>query len=371
MQYFRSFLAALALAVGFVAALINTNASAQVTFTPAQRLAPNGNFTMYVAPASGCAAAYWGAGGPQATVCGIDTVGCGFSQSMPCATPQYVNNALFANYDFQGLFCPTMQLAVAYQQGQPNAAAPYQMLYSGLQVSGRLVGQPGTLAPLFVGPGKPSYPVGVYCPYTIQGDPAYPKGATLNPGAGGRASIPALSLTDSAAMKLSGIGFDTSTTPMDCLDIYSAFAEVDNLYFGNCGPPPSSYNLSIGIAWVGRGGATLIVNGPLTVAGSAFSFIQAGASSSVLWNNNDAFGMLVTWLNSPHFPQGIFVADGSQIFMAGVQQSGVATGPAALVLRLGTMFTATGTPSNTHNSCAQSAFPNGSSAPVVYDGSCW
>jgi hypothetical protein len=78
------------------------------------------------------------------------------------------------------------------------------------------------MRPLVVGPGKPSYPIGKYLPFTLRGDPQNPLGAFLNPCPGsGRPVIPALSLNEGAALRVEGVSFDTSTAQQDCINVFN------------------------------------------------------------------------------------------------------------------------------------------------------
>ena len=224
--------------------------------TSSQRIVPTGDVTINVAPT------------------GSNVSSCG-SVSSPCQTPQYAADLLYANYDFQCKYKPTIQLA---------AAPPGQYyFYPGLNISGRLVGQCGTLKPLKVAPGKPDFVIGKYIPFTLRGDPNNPTGAFINPGRDGRPSGACISLSDGAALKVEGVACDTALAAQDGFDIFNgSFMDMSNVTFGNAGYPGTTYSNHISVGM----GSTLMITGSYTISGSAWAHINVGANSLADYENN-------------------------------------------------------------------------------------
>lgn len=287
---------------------------------------------------------------------GVDNAGCTQQpQANPCATPQYAFDALYADYDLQCKFKATIQLAAA--------PAPGQNYYPGVNISGRPVGQCGTLKPLTVGPGKPPFGIGKYLPITLQGDPANPLGAFLNPGNGGRPGGACISLSDGASLRVTGIACDTAFAAQDGFDIYSnSFMDMSHVWFGNAGMPGSTYSNHISVGF----GSTLIITGDYGLSGSAMAHINAGANATVDYENNGdpALPINVTILNNPTFTAGFMLIDDSLLYAQGINYIGDAIGPRATVLRNGVIETNTG--NGTSHSCSATYFP-GTGAPVILD----
>jgi hypothetical protein len=190
------------------------------------------------------------------------------------------------------------------------------------------------MRPLVVGPGKPSYPIGKYLPFTLRGDPQNPLGAFLNPCPGsGRPVIPALSLNEGAALRVEGVSFDTSTAQQDCINVFTgSFLDLsDNIYFGNARDPSNTWNVHIGVAW----SSTLVITGTIVLLGSAASFIQTGANSTVYWDNNtgQAGNTPVYILYNQRFGSGFFAVDGASTVYASANFIGSARGSKAAIVR--------------------------------------
>lgn len=292
------------------------------------RIAVTSDFTAYVAPPSPVAGAYWGPNDPVLTG-GSDAAGDGTKEA-PFASPQMAADVLFADYDFKNRYRATIQLAVA-PQGLHH-------MYPGLQVSGKLIGQGGTIAPLVVGNGLPVYPVGKYRPFTLRGDPANPMGAFLNPGADGRPAMPGLSLTDEASMKVTGVTFDTTLCRQDCVGIYRSFLDLSHCHFGNAGPQDdTSENLHIAVAFQSH----LMLTGPYSISGGAGSHIQIGQSSSVYTDNNGVGPPYVVPISgNPKFVQGFVWCNGpGDMYLWNTQYVGTTRGAKARITRNGVLET--------------------------------
>lgn len=280
----------------------------------AQRTFPTADVTMYVAPAS-CGGGYWPlpAGVPVA-ICGSDVTGDG-SMFNPFATPQKAHDTLMAFYDFQCRWKPTIQLAVAN--------APGQFFYPGVLISGRLLGQCGTVPRLTsnANGGVNNFILGKYLPYTLRGDPANVTGAFFYPGAGGRPNQPCISLTE-AAIKVEGLTCDTasaSTANADCIDVFvSSFMDMSNFWFGNC------KFLGIGVAW----NSVVLFTGPITITGSAGIAWMQVAHSTVQGNSDSGSPLVpVSILGNPSFPQGFIICDHGVIYRSTLNITGAFTGP--------------------------------------------
>ena len=296
----------------------------------AQRAPATSNLKVFVAPSGNCAGGYWGAGGPPVSMCGDDAKGDG-SQSAPWATPQHAIDVLYSKYDFLNTYAPTIQLA--------SAPAPRRFYYPGMQLSGRLLGQPGTLAPLVLSADHPTYPIGKYNPFTIKGDPTNPSGAVINPGAGGRPPIIGLSLTEGAAVKVTGLSFDTTHAAQDNIDVFlGSFLDLSHVVLGNAGN--ELRHIQIGVAW----GSTLEVTGPITVAGNASSFLEMGAASVAYWNNNGdpKTPMKIDIVGEPQFSNGFINATKGAIWIANVHFNGKIKGTSAVAKFNGVIDTGTG-----------------------------
>lgn len=286
----------------------------------AQRIVPTADVTMYVAPPASCANGYWpGTPNVAVTTCGSDATGDG-TQAAPFATPQKAHDTLAALYDFQCKWKPTIQLGVA------NVGS--QWYYPGLLISGRLLGQCGTVAPLKWGAPPQTLPIGKYLPYTLRGDPANVNGAFFFPASFG--SRPCISMSE-AALKVEGITCDTSGVNQDCIDVFAnSHLEIGNVWFGNCGYPQSF--LVIGAAW----GSSVLFTGAITVSGSGGSFMQV-ATGTVQGNSDSGSPTIpITILNNPTFTQGFFVIDaGSVVYGASLSISGPFVGTKVLTIRGG------------------------------------
>jgi hypothetical protein len=279
----------------------------------------------------------------------------------PFRNPQAAVDLLYANYDLAGQFGATIHLGCA-SPGQQN-------YYEGVKISGRVVGQAGAFMPLQVGPGLPAYPIGKYRPITILGDTTgtNPLGAFINPGNDGRAAGPGLSLSDGAALKVSGVAFDTGLCPYDCIDVFGSFLDLGNVWFGNGGPPPSSYNLHIGLC-----DGQLWITGPVDMSGDAMTHIQMGGNSQVQANNNTGANSRapVTLHGALAFPAGFAVCDGNSTFYAEGLEYVCAPGasatntPTCVVLRNAVISTLNGgVGPNTGNA---NYFP-GDKPPIIQD----
>lgn len=322
----------------------------------AQRAIVSANFSVYVAPATECTSGYWPDTMMPVTACGSDVTGNG-TQSAPWLNPQYAINMLYANYDFVGQFAPTIVLAVANSPGN--------FLYTGVSLSGRLLGQPGTI-PTLLGGSLPNVSVGNYNPFTLMGDKNSQLGAIINPGSGGRPSVNALSMTEGAALKVIGITFDTtSANTSDILVFQGSFLDISYVTIGNAGTPWANTGLDqIGIAW---GGSTVMVNGPITIVGSGSSFVEMGTDSNIYWNNNGQTPMTVACNGTPHYMNGMFNANNGTIWMGGVTFPGCTiSGPTAAVAQFGGIIdTNTGTGAiNGPPTCHGSYFPPGSTMQI-------
>jgi hypothetical protein len=313
------------------------------TSATAQRIVPTSDVWMYVSPY------------------GNNETGSG-SQNAPFATPQRAADELYAKYDFQCKYKPGIQLASA-PQGQ-------QYYYPGLQISGRLVGQCGTMRPLVVGDGRPTYPIGKYLPLTLRGDPAYPLGAFLNPNPNaGRPAVPALSLTEGAALKVEGISFDTTLAKQDNVDVFNgAFLDLSHVVFGNAGDPAESWNIHIGVAWSSQ----LVITGPIDINGGAMGFLQTGQGAVVYCDNNvGANGteqIPITFHDNPLFRMANIMADANSTIYLSCRVQGTARGHRAVLTRNAVLDTLTGKtlPDATIGPCNQDVIP-GDKPMVIQD----
>lgn len=300
------------------------------------RIQATGNMNFYIAPPTSFTGGYWASGG-TVTVGGDDVLGDG-SQAHPWATLQHAIDTLYANYDWVGKYAPTINVA--------SKPAPGQFYYPRAAMSGRLLGQPGTMAPLQAAPGKPTFAIGNYNPFTIQGDPANPLGAFIVSGDFGfPADGPAFSMTEGAAAKVLGLTFDSGQSFQDNLDVMiGSFLDLSNVYFGNAGTPPNSYNINIGLAF----NSTLFITGPINIVGNASAFIQAGQSSTIITNNNTGeTGKVTITFSGPTFTTAAFVIDGSHFYIQGLQFAGSFTGNGILAVDNASISNGTGAGPNT------------------------
>jgi hypothetical protein len=273
------------------------------------RIIPTADVTLHVAPPTIVSGSYWTPGVPV-TVAGDDATGDG-SQTSPFATPQKAHDTFAENYDLQFKWKPTIQLAVA--------PSPGQIFYPGLKVSGRLIGQAGTLPRLTSG-ATSTYFLGKYLPYTLRGDPLNMTGAFFHPGAHGFANQPGLTLTE-GAMKVEGVTFDTksgSTANADCIDVFgNAFLDIGNVWFGNAA------FLHIGVAW----NSALLFTAPIFVTGGAgIAFMQV--AHSIVQGDSDSGSPLIpiTISGSPSFPGGLIIIDHGVVYSSTLSITGAFTG---------------------------------------------
>jgi hypothetical protein len=123
--------------------------------------------------------------------------------------------------------------------------------------------------------------IGTYKPVTLVGCPGNSVGVLLNPGDGGRPAMIGLSAAGGARVKVVGLSIDTTHAHQDGMDVFGgATMDLSDVVFGNAGG--SLDRIQIGVAW----GGTLVVNGDVTTAGSASSFLELGSDGTAYWNNN-------------------------------------------------------------------------------------
>ena len=303
-----------------MALLCATALTAFATPASAQRIFQSSNLSVYIAPPTNCATGYWASGG-SVTACGDDVNGNG-TQAAPWATCQHAVDVLYSQYDFLGKWAPTINVA--------SKPAPGQFFYPRCAISGRLVGQPGSLPPMFAVTGHPTYAIGNYNPFVLQGDPANRLGAFLVAGDFGfPADGPALSLTDGAGLRVRGLTFDSGQSFQDNIDVmYSATLEIDSIALGNAGTTPGTYNINIGCAF----NCTLWFDPPtvqpgINSVGSAASLIQLGAHSTMIANNNTGqTGNVQINLSGGSFPAGVVQNDDSEVYNLGFVWTGSFTG---------------------------------------------
>lgn len=317
-----------------------------------------GNASVFFAPPSATPpGAYWMVGGAAVPIAayGSDSTGDG-TQAKPFATPQAAFDYLYEDVDLDGQYEASAYIGMA--------PAGSQIFYPGVAISGRIVGQAGSIAPLYVAPGLPPFPIGKYRPFQLLGDPANPLGAFLVTGAPvGNPDIPSLSMTDGAALKVAGCSFATFG-PMDCIDVFEgALLDIGACYFGNAGSvSPTGYNLHIGVE-----AATVLVTDMLTIDnGNASSFIQAGRSKVLFANNGQpgtTVGVTILGAGSS-FPHGFFQIDRADIFAIDVPFTGILTPttPQAVILRHGCLETGHGPGPN---SMPASYLFGGTGSPVL------
>lgn len=303
-----------------------------VSFSAHARTVASTDVTLYVAPYGSCSGLYWPAyrGGPlvNVTTCGNDTTGNG-SQALPYATFQKAADVFMADYDMAGKYVPTIQAAVSYSG---------QIAYGPVQISGRIVGQAGTIPALQVGYDSnnvplPFFPMGKYAPFTLRGDPNNPTRAIIFP----QVEQQCFSLTETA-IKIEGLTCDTALTKQDCVEVFNSFLDIGNAWFGNCGHPVgSSYNLVFGVAWH----STVLFTAPITVSGGAQAFMQIAQSVAMGNSNEPTSAIPINIVNTPTFNY-FFIIDASTVYAHTMTFSGAINGKKALVLRGGQLFTNTG-----------------------------
>lgn len=317
-----------------------------------------GNVSIYVAPpGTGTPTGYWMVAGTAVPIAafGNDSTGDG-TQAKPFATPQGAIDYLYQDIDLDAQYTATVYVGLAFGGSQ--------FFYPGVQISGRIVGQAGSIAPLFVAPGLPPFPIGKYRPFQLLGDPANPLGAFLVTGAPvGNPDIPALSMTDGAALKVAGLSFATFG-PMDCIDVFEgSLLDIGACYFGNAGSvSPTGYNLHIGVE-----AGTVLVTDMLTIdGGNASSFIQAGRSKVLFANNGQPGTNVGVTILGPgsSFPHGFMQIDSADVFAINVPFTGILTPttPQAVILRHGCLETGHGPGPN---SMPASYLFGGTGSPVI------
>jgi hypothetical protein len=229
-----------------------------------------------------------------------------------------------------------------------SANSPASFYYPLCQISGRLVGQPGGLPPLVVGPSKPNFNIGLYNPFVIQGDYTYPLGAFFVSGDFSMPSSgPAFSMTDGAAIKLTGLSFDSGAAAQDCMDVMNgSFIDVSYLEWGACGSGSGSanYNIGLGIAF----NSNAFVTGPLTLSsGHMNAFIQLGENSSLYPNTNGVTKQNIA-MGSPSFVTAAIVVGGSSaLYIQGLSFSGSFTGNGLVDVESSMVESGTGAGPNT------------------------
>jgi hypothetical protein len=336
-----------------------------VSSAHAQRIAVTSNLAVYVAPPANCAPGYYATTPPTPTTgCGNDATGTG-SAAAPWATVQHALTVLYQGYDFGGLYAPTIYLASSLV-GQPIGQA---FFYPGFKMSGRLVGQPGTV-PVLVGGSQPNVSVGIYNPFTITGDPNNPTGVFIQPGQHGFPCDNAVSLSDDAAVKITGMLFDTLACSTGHLLVFTgSFADLSYAWFGNAGSGTHSGLDQIGVAW---GGAFVLITGPLTIAGGASSFIETGIDGGAQFSTNGQVPINITLAGIPSFSNGMFQASYGRIEMSAVTFSQYYPGQpvsitgAPAVAKYGGVINTSGVGAGP-NTCQPSYFPSGTSPINVQD----
>lgn len=278
---------------------------------------------------------------------GTDQPGCGIFPAAPCATPQYAADILYSDYDFRCRYKPTVQLSCA-----PSGQQKY---YAGLNISGRLAGQCGSLKPLVTTATTPPFVIGKYIPFTLRGDPNNPLGCFINPGREGRPGGACISL-DGAALKVEGVACDTALAAQDGFDVYNgSHMDMSHVWFGNAGYPGTTYSNHVSCAFA----SVLTITGDYGFSGSGWFHINNGPGCTVDYENNGDPGVpiTVTILNNPSFSGGIFLIDNTTTYAAGVVWNGTAQGTKAVILRNGVLWTNTGGASTAANSCNQTYLP--------------
>lgn len=308
------------------------------------RIVPSADLTVYVSPT------------------GSDSTGDGTSGN-PWATPQHAVDVLYADYDFQGKYAATVQLAIA-------AAGQSPYFYPGVVMSGRLVGQGGTIPPQAVSATAPPFVYNKYHPFTIQGDTTgtNPLGAFINPGYQGRPTGPCVALTEGAALRIRGFGMSTYYSTQDMIDVFqNSFLDVGDVWFGQSGPTGQYNHMSV--AW----GSTIHISSKYTISGSAASHIGiGGAGATVISNTNGdpALGITIKVEGNNNFPAGFALIDNGIFYASGLywDVTGTQTGPRAVICRNGVLQTNGG--GSTNGGCSAHPLPGNQPAIVQDNGVC-
>lgn len=230
---------------------------------------------------------------------------------------------VFANYDLRG-YGVTFKL----QAGIKGSANPY-IFYRGFTLSGRFVGQSGLGIPLLNMPGEPPFIIGRKGRVEIVGslDPTHPHGAFIYPMPfeGG-----CISMSESAALSIKGVGMDTSRVRQDCIDVFhGAFLNLEDVVFGNAGAEFSNH---ISVAF----GGSVYISGKVQVSGRAASFATIGNNSCLYWNNNGDPGYTIPFqIDGVSFRDAFVQADNGIIYAHAVGFTGSATGIRWRALRCG------------------------------------
>lgn len=306
----------------------------------AQRTTATANPDVYLAPASGCTSGYWyfASGNVSIANCGNDATADG-TQTHPFATCQGAVNSLYSKWDLVGQFAPVLHVGMG--------TSPVQFYYARCALSGRLLGQPGALAPLVVGGSSPVFKIGNYNPFVIIGDPNNVSGAFFvsgdfgNPGDG-----PALSGTD-VLLKAQGFAVDSGGAAQDCMDFMSdSLLDLSNILWGACGNGvgAADYNVGIGIAF----NTHLIISGPLSVSsGNMGALMQLGQNSSFYPNNNGQSKINVNFGGGTFQAAAIVIGGNSVGYTNGLSFTGSFTGGGLQIIESSTIENGTGAGPNT------------------------
>ena len=257
---------------------------------------------------------------------GSDTLGDG-SIGNPWQTPQGAWNNLFAGFDLCG-FPLTIQA---------GATGPFQTLYGGLNISGRLPGQAGSLGQGVVGGGFPPQTWGEYAPVTLRGNPAAPLNAFLYPPANSSAILSALSMTEGACLALTGFSLDSGVGLGDCIQLFNgASLDISEVLFGAAGQAvPAANHVSLAF------GAHLRISGPYQINGGGQCHWDCSDGSTIYANTNGVSPIAITILNaaSALFNTAFAYCDGGKIDAYGLTFSGAATGHSVLPVNGGVIWT--------------------------------
>lgn len=277
------------------------------------RIRPTADVTLYVAPPSTPAIGSWGDGVQVTIPSGCDSTGEG-TKTSPFATLQRAADELYDDYDFRNQYRATIQLAL----GPPGTA----WFYQGMGISGKLMGQGGTLPALTAAPGLPGWHYGKYLPFTLQGDTT----GTVSLARGMAIIYPTtgtcLSLTDGAALKIRGFAVDSSLSGIDCIGIFQSFLDFSNILFGTAGCNSGASHISVGFD------STLMPTGDYEIHGSAWAHINTAEGSGLLYDSAGA-RINVTVSGCPNWQGAFFVLDSNSTIYASnflVGFSGSATG---------------------------------------------
>lgn len=255
---------------------------------------------------------------------------------------------LMANYDLRG-FGVTLKL----QAGILGSANPY-IFYKGFCFSGRIPGQSGLGIPLLNMPGEPPFVIGRKGRLSIVGseNPAHPHGAFIFPMNGEAACV---SISEGAAIAMSGVGMDSSRVRQDCVDVFDgAFLDIHDVVFGNAG---AAFSNHISAAF----GAKVQISGHVMVSGYGASFATIGNNSCLYWNNNGEAGLTIpfTLTNTPYFRDAFMQVDNGMAYIHAVAFSGAATGKRWSVMRNGVVSTNSPDPNYLPGNSAGSAQSGG------------